>query len=111
MILNVSFLWWSGLVYLWILKNSCVFIAEWTICKCEGQGQAYGSGDGVAQDCVFPFKHNGKTYSSCATSSDGKGPYCATKVDSNGNLVKNQWARCNDYCDTEKGEIIVRIIV
>ena len=98
------------LIYL-KLQWSFILTAEWTICKCEGQGQAYGSGDGVAQDCVFPFKHNGKTYSSCATSSDGKGPYCATKVDSNGNLVKNQWARCNDYCDTEKGEIIVRIIV
>ena len=106
MILNVSFLWWSGLVYLWILKNSCAFIAEWTICKCEGQGQSYGSGEGIAQDCVFPFKHNGKTYNSCATPSDGKGPYCATKVDAGGNLVKNNWARCNDYCDTDKGDII-----
>ena len=86
-------------------------IAEWTICKCEGQGQAYGSGDGTAQDCVFPFKRNGKTYNSCATASDGKGPYCATKVDSNGNLVKDNWARCNEYCDNDKGEIIVRIIM
>ena len=86
------------------LQWSFKLTAEWTICKCEGQGQAYGSGDGVAQDCVFPFKHNGKTYSSCATPLDGEGPYCATKVDSKGILVKDKWARCNDYCDTDKGE-------
>ena len=86
-------------------------IAEWTICKCEGQGQAYGSGDGTAQDCVFPFKHNGKTYNSCATPADGKGPYCATKVDSNGNLIKDKWARCNKYCDTDRGEINGLLIV
>ena len=60
---------------------------------------------------MFPFKHKGKTYKSCATPSDGNGPYCATKVDSNGNMVNDKWARCNDYCDTEKGEIIVRIIM
>ena len=81
-------------------------IAEWTICKAEGQGKAYGSGDGNAQDCVFPFKHNGKTYQSCATSIDGNGPYCATKVDSNGNMVKDKWARCNKYCNTDRGDMI-----
>ena len=80
-------------------------IAEWTICKSEGQGKAYGSGDGTAEDCVFPFKHNGKTYNSCATPIDGKGAYCATKVDSNGNLVKDNWSRCNEYCDNDKGKM------
>ena len=53
---------------------------------------------------MFPFKHKGKTYKSCATPSDGNGPYCATKVDSNGNMVNDKWARCNDYCDTDKGK-------
>ena len=53
---------------------------------------------------MFPFKHNGKSYNSCATPSDGNGPYCATKVDSDGNMVKDKWARCNDYCDTDKGK-------
>ena len=90
-------------IFLWL-------IAEWTICKSEGQGQAYGSGDGIAQNCVFPFKHNGKTYKSCATPSDGKGAYCATKVDSKGNLVKDEWGRCNEYCDTDKGEMTYFII-
>ena len=86
-------------------KKMLWLIAEWTICKCEGQGKAYGSGDGTAQDCVFPFKHNGKTYNSCATAIDGNGAYCATKVDSNGNLVKDNWSRCNEYCDNDKGKM------
>ena len=92
-------------------KNLLWLIAEWTICKCEGQGLAYGSGDGSSQDCVFPFKHNGKTYNSCATPIDGNGPYCATKVDSNKKLVKGNWARCNEYCDTDKGNIHISILI
>ena len=92
-------------------KNLLWLIAEWTICKCEGQGLAYGSGDGSSQDCVFPFKHNGKTYNSCATPIDGNGPYCATKVDSNKKLVKDNWARCNEYCDTDKGNIHISILI
>ena len=60
---------------------------------------------------MFPFKHNGKTYKTCAKSSDGKGPYCATKVDSDGKLVNDKWARCNDYCKNEEGEIKVFLIV
>ena len=86
-------------------------IACWAICKAEGQGKAYGSGDGTAQDCVFPFKYMGKTYESCATPSGGHKPYCATKVDSNGNLVAGKWARCNNYCKTDKGEKTIYVIV
>ena len=80
-------------------------IASWAICKAEGLGKAYGSGDGIAQDCIFPFKYKGKTYTACVTPSDGQKPYCATKVDSNGNLVEGKWARCNKYCKTDKGEM------
>ena len=73
------------------------------ICKAEGQDKAYGSGDGTAQDCVFPFKLMGKEYNGCAKSSDGKGSFCATKVDAKGNIVKNKWARCNTYCVKDLG--------
>ena len=73
------------------------------ICKAEGQGKAYGSGDGTAEDCVFPFKHKGKEYNGCAKSSDGKSLYCATKVDAKGYLVKDKWARCNSYCVKDPG--------
>ena len=73
------------------------------ICKAEGQGIAYGSGDGTAEDCVFPFRHEGKEYNGCAKSSDGKGSYCATKVDAKGDMVKDKWARCNAYCAKDPG--------
>ena len=84
-----------------------IYLAVWTICKAEGQGKSYGSGDGTVQNCVFPFKHNGNSYESCATPLDGNGPYCATNVDPNGNMLQDDWARCNDYCATDKGEINV----
>ena len=33
---------------------------------------------------------------------DGKGSWwCATKVDSNGNMKPHKWARCNEYCATD----------
>ena len=67
-------------------------------CKAKGQEKDYNSGKGKAQDCVFPFIHNGQKFASCASSKDGMGNYCATKVDSNGILVGNNWARCNKYC-------------
>ena len=73
------------------------------ICKAEGQGIAYGSGDGTVEDCVFPFRHEGKEYNGCAKSSDGKGSYCATKVDAKGDMVKDKWARCNAYCAKDPG--------
>ena len=79
-------------------------IAEWIICKSEGQGLTYGSGDGVPQDCVFPFKQSGMEHDGCAPSLvKGKGPRCATEVDKQGNLKK--WARCNQFCKVDPGTI------
>ena len=52
---------------------------------------------------MFPFKHNGKEHSGCASASDGKGLYCATKVDAKGYMVKDKWARCNKHCDIDPG--------
>ena len=76
---------------------------EWTICKAEGQGKTFGSEDGVSEDCVFPFTYGGKKHGGCVPSSNGKGPWCATKVDSNNKMIKNKWARCNRYCNSDKG--------
>ena len=64
-------------------------------CKARGKGQSYGS-SGTPQNCLFPFIHHGKKYNGCAG-----GSFCATKVDSKGNL-KN-WARCNRYCKKDNG--------
>ena len=65
-------------------------------CKAKDQEKDFSSGKGIVQDCVIPFIHKNKKYIGCATSEDGKGHYCATKVDSKGNLVN--WARCNICC-------------
>ena len=51
---------------------------------------------------MFPFIYNGKKYTGC--SKDGKGKWwCATKVDSKGNMITDKWARCNEYCATDDG--------
>ena len=71
-------------------------------CKANGKGNKFVEGKNV-QDCKFPFIHNGKQHISCAPSSDGKGPWCATKVDSKGNYVKDNWARCNKHCNIDNG--------
>ena len=67
-------------------------------CKANGQGNDYVK-KGDAKDCKFPFIHKNKKYIGCATSEDGKGHYCATKLDSKGNLV--EWARCNKFCKND----------
>ena len=69
-------------------------------CKARGYGKGYGS-SGTPRNCVFPFINGGKRYRGCVPSSVGKGPWCAIKVDSKGNLKK--WARCNKYCKKDKG--------
>ena len=69
-------------------------------CKARGKGKGYGS-SGTPQNCLFPFIHNGKKYNGCGPSSVGKGSWCATKVDSKGNL--KTWARCNQYCKKDDG--------
>ena len=74
---------------------------EFVVCKAAGQGKNFGRSNGVTEDCLFPFKHNGKQYSGCVSSKDGKGPWCATKVDSKGRM--STWARCNGVCKTDKG--------
>ena len=62
------------------------------------------------KDCVFPFRYKGKKYLTCTTfdSANGKA-WCATKVDSNRNVITGKWGDCqqgcfqNDNCRTEKG--------
>ena len=70
-------------------------------CKANGQGKDYIK-KGNVKDCKFPFIHKNKKYIGCATSEDGQGNFCATKLDSKGNML--EWARCNKFCkhDTER---------
>ena len=54
--------------------------------------------------CVFPFVYNEATYHGCP--SDYLGPWCATKVDDNGNYVpkKGFWGYCNSACPLQEGK-------
>ena len=83
-----------------IITNTYLkILGEHLTCKAKGQEKDFESGKGQVQDCIFPFIHKGQKFDSCAASDDGGDDYCATKVDSNGYLVGNNWARCNKYCD------------
>ena len=44
----------------------------------------------------------GKKYTGCSKDVIGKW-WCATKVDSKGNMKTDKWARCNEYCTTDDG--------
>ena len=51
------------------------------------------------EDCIFPFKFKGKTYTSCTTAESVNGAaWCATKVDSDDNVLRNSWKDCEEGC-------------
>merc|ERR1712079_404793 len=59
-------------------------------CECKAVG---------GEDCIFPFKFKGKTYTSCTTAESVNGAaWCATKVDSDDNVVRNFWKDCEEGC-------------
>ena len=84
--------------YNFFCTNIKFYLGTHQTCKANGQGNDYIK-KGDAKDCKFPFIHKNKKYIGCATSEDGKGHYCATKLDSKQNLV--EWARCNKFCKND----------
>ena len=58
----------------------------------EGSGT---SGSGNCGNCVFPFIYSGRQSDRCTTI-DGDSPWCATAVDSSGNMVQGSWEYCTD---------------
>ena len=84
--------------YNFFCTNIKFYLGTHQTCKANGQGNDYIK-KGDAKDCEFPFIHKNKKYIGCATSEDLKVHYCATKLDSKGNMV--EWARCNKFCKTD----------
>ena len=78
-------------------------VGEYVICKARGTGKRY-SKRGTALNCKSSFIYLGKRYSNGCVQDRGKSPWCATKVDSKGNLKK--WARCNKYCSKTPSKCI-----
>ena len=60
--------------------------------KCKWTRKLKGKGEDETPHSVFPFKYLGKTYYSCTkdgTASYAPYTWCATKVDGDGNMIKN----------------------
>merc|ERR1719264_293745 len=57
----------------------------------EPETKTYGG-----SPCVFPFTFQGTTFTECTAEKD-RLPWCATKLDQEGNYIEDQW----DYCDYE----------
>ena len=48
---------------------------------------------------MFPFTFKGETHNKCTTSgSDNGAAWCATEVDSEGEVVRNKWEDCEEGC-------------
>eukprot|EP00090_Calanus_glacialis_P001381 TRINITY_DN10982_c0_g1_i5.p1 TRINITY_DN10982_c0_g1~~TRINITY_DN10982_c0_g1_i5.p1 ORF type:complete len:587 (-),score=157.01 TRINITY_DN10982_c0_g1_i5:46-1806(-) len=58
------------------------------------------------ETCQFPFTYlgNGKTYTTCTTDNTDR-PWCATKVDADGNylLGVDAWGYCSEGCPSDEG--------
>ena len=52
--------------------------------------------------CYFPFKYKGETHSKCSKA-DSHTPWCATDVDSHGDVIHGKWADCNPGCPGTSG--------
>ena len=83
-----------------------MYLGKHITCKAQGKGVKFGSEDGVVEDCAFPFIYKGKKYNGCSKDVKGKW-WCATKVDSRGNMIADKWARCNEYCATDDGNLCI----
>merc|ERR1719233_2325671 len=56
------------------------------------------AGPEKGQRCVFPFTYRNKTFNGCTEFCRQKSWWCATKVDSKGNLEGGKWGLCPDSC-------------
>ena len=59
--------------------------------------------------CYFPFNYNGVTYYEC-TKVDSSLAWCATKVDSNCDVIYRSWEDCNPGCPGTSGNIFQDIL-
>ena len=71
------------------MKSTCIskiFFFPVDDCKTEN-----------GKKCIFPFNYEGTTYSAC-TSVGSDHPWCAYEVDSDRNLVGDEWENCDAAC-------------
>ena len=80
----------------YVNQKTCFFLEIGQSTDCLAVG---GPADG--KPCVFPFKFQGKTYSTCTNRIKHKKhnlPWCSTKVDERGNHISHQrkWGNCEE---------------
>ena len=64
------------------------------------------------ENCIFPFKYNDKMYVECTTDdSDNGRAWCATKVNSDGNVLRGKWGDCGNSCGVRSSITINRGII
>ena len=59
----------------------------------------------ISKKCIFPFSYEGKRYNKCTSDHTGEErefTWCATEVDSNGELVGEEWEYCKESCETSR---------
>ena len=74
----------------------CSLLFAQVHCQCETIATRGGTRN--PEECVFPFRYNGKTYRECTIDQDPDGRrWCSVQVDINGNHVTNRrkWGHCN----------------
>jgi len=62
------------------------------------------AGPSPNRPCIFPFRHNGKTYSGCTTDTLGQ-PWCSTATYTNGSHISGQgkYGLCPSTCPGAEG--------
>ena len=58
----------------------------------------FATNDDPGKPCVFPFTSGNVVYDECTISDWISGPWCATEVDANGQMVANKYGFCNTAC-------------
>jgi len=66
-------------------------------------GCAIGCHTYLGNKCIFPFKFKGKTFTKCEQDKNSQKAltWCATEVDSQGEMVQGKWEYCHSGCEEE----------
>ena len=59
---------------------------------------------GLSEPCVFPFIFNNVEYSTCTDENSRDDTWCATKTDAQGNMIPDQWGKCDIGCPGFRGK-------